>query len=318
MVNPSLRPDHFAVVAEWSVDPKDPDVVDPATRREILRFGPWRKDHGGGQLAFDPTLRPDDPDYGLLYISVGDGGNSAINFGGKVDIYRQAQNTALPFGKILRIDPLPTTGAGYRVPSDNPFVGRPGFLPEIWAYGLRNPERFSWDTGGRHAMLIADIGQANIEKIDLGRAGANYGWSIFEGRYVVDHENEKHLLPPPDTVPPGITFPAAEYDHRDGDAVIGGFVYRGKRVPALVGKYVFGDIVRGSIFYVGADALQSGTDAPIYRLRLFYRGKEADMRSDIVGNGARADLRFGSDQDGEIYVLTKQDGMIRRIAPHGP
>jgi len=102
-------------------------------------------------------------------------------------------------------------------------------------------------------------------------------------------------LPPPDEAPPGITFPAAEYDHRDGDAVTGGFVYRGKRVPELIGKYVFGDIVRGAIFYLDVDALQPGKDTPIYKLRLFYRGREADLRSGIVGNAARADLRFGLD-----------------------
>jgi glucose/arabinose dehydrogenase len=318
MVNPALRPDHFAVLTEWTADPSIPDRVNIATRRELLRLGPWRKDHGGGQLGFDPNLKPGDPDYGLLYIAVGDGGNSAIDSGGKVDIYHQAQNPALPFGKILRINPLATATAPYSVPADNPFVKRPGILPEIWAMGLRNPERFSWDTGGRHRMLIADIGQANIEEIDLGERAANYGWGTYEGRFVVDHDNEKNLLPLPPDIPPGFTFPAAEYDHSDGDAVTGGFVYRGKTMTQLIGKYVFGDIVRGTIFYADADTLESGLQAPIYRLRLFYHGNEADMRRDIVHNADRADLRFGMGGDGEIYVLTKQDGMIRRIAPHIP
>ena len=326
--DPSLHPDHFTVITEWLVDPKNPDRIDPASRREVLRFGPWRKDHGGGQLGFDPNLKPADPDYGLLYIAVGDGGNSAINYNGKVDINHQAQNTAVPFGKILRIDPLENGGAHYGVPVTNPFVNQPGFLPEIWAYGLRNPERFSWDRGGQHKMLIADIGQYNIEEIDLGQAGANYGWSTYEGRFTVDHEDEKNLAPPPDPLPPGFVFPAAEYDHSDGYAVIGGFVYRGKALPQLVGKYIFGDIVSGDIFYADADALESGEDAKIYRLRLFYRGKETPMRTPqqdtgsagkgIVGDNSRADLRFGMDQDGELYVLTKADGMIRQLAPHGP
>jgi len=318
MVDPSVSPDHFAVLTEWSVDKSNPDRIDAATRREILRFGPWRKDHGGGQLGFDPNVAPGDPDYGLLYLSVGDGGNSAIDFGGKVDVHGNAQNTALPFGKILRINPLATASASYSVPADNPFVKQSGYLPEIWAYGLRNPERFSWDTGGQHKMLIADIGQANIEEIDLGRAGANYGWSRYEGRFVVDHDNEKNLLPLPEIMPGGVTFPVAEYDHSDGDAVTGGFVYRGKAVPSLVGKYIFGDIVRGDIFFADADSLESGHETTIYRLRLFYHGKETTMRQGIVGKLDRADLRFGLGEDGEIYMLTKQDGMIRRIAPHGP
>ncbi len=314
----SLHPDHFTVVTEWLVDPNNPDRIDPASRREVLRFGPWRKDHSGGQLAFDPNLKASDPDYGLLYISVGDGGNSALNYNGKVDIYHQAQNTGTPFGKILRIDPLENGTAHYGVPITNPFVNRPGFLPEIWAYGLRNPERFSWDRGGQHKMLIADIGQANIEEIDLGQAGANYGWSTYEGRFTVDHENENNLLPPPDPLPPGFVFPVAEYDHSDGYAVIGGFVYRGKAVPQLIGKYIFGDIVRGDIFYADADALESGVETKIYKLRLFYRGKETYMRPGVIGDDGRVDLRFGIDQDGEIYVLTKSDGMIRRLASHAP
>jgi glucose/arabinose dehydrogenase len=326
--DPTLHPDHFTVVTEWLVDPNNPDRIDPASRREVLRFGPWRKDHAGGQLAFDPNLKPSDPDYGLLYISVGDGGDSVLDGSGLVDIHRQAQNTAVPFGKILRIDPLENGKAHYGVPATNPFVNQPGFLPEIWALGLRNPERFSWDRGGQHKMLIADIGQANIEEIDLGQAGANYGWSTYEGRFIVDHENEKNLSPPPDPLPPGFVFPAAEYDHTDGVAVTGGFVYRGKALPQLMGKYIFGDIVSGDIFYADADALESGKDAKIYKLRIFYRGKETPMRTPqqdtgsagkgIVGDNGRVDLRFGMDQDGEIYVLTKADGMIRRLASHAP
>ncbi|HUB96895.1 MAG TPA: hypothetical protein VL993_13315, partial [Stellaceae bacterium] len=133
-----------------------------------------------------------------------------------------------------------------------------------------------------------------------------------------DHDNEKNLLPLPEIMPGGVTFPVAEYDHSDGDAVTGGFVYRGKAVPSLVGKYIFGDIVRGDIFFADADSLESGHETTIYRLRLFYHGKETTMRQGIVGKLDRADLRFGLGEDGEIYMLTKQDGMIRRIAPHGP
>ena len=313
---PKPIPDHYKIICEWTIDSKNPDRIDPASRREILRLAPWRQDHGGGQLGFDPNLAPGDPDRGLLYISVGDGGNS-VSPGGKVDVYAQAQDMTTPFGKILRINPLASGARRYTVPNDNPFVNRKGALPEIWAYGLRNPERFSWDRGGRRKMLIADIGQANIEEIDLGNAAANYGWSTYEGSFVLDHQDEKRLVPLPGGPPPGgFTFPVAEYDHRDGSAVTGGFVYRGRLVPELTGKYIFGDIVTGRIFYADADSLEAGTRTKIFALKLFYHGQETTIRDGVLGKDDRADLRFGLGEDGEIYVLTKRDGVIRKIVQH--
>jgi glucose/arabinose dehydrogenase len=311
---PKPVPDHFKIICEWTIDPKNPDRIDPASRREILRLAPWRQDHGGGQLGFDPNLLPRDSDYGLLYISVGDGGNS-VPSSGKVDFYAQAQDLTTPFGKILRINPLPFGARPYSVPKTNPFVNRTGALPEIWAYGLRNPERFSWDRGGTHKMLIADIGQASVEEINLGKAGANYGWSTYEGDFIVDHQNEKNLAPlPGGTSPAGYTFPVAAYGHSDGSAITGGFVYRGKLVPELTGKYVFGDLANGALFYADGQPLEAGVKTPIFRLRIFYRGEETTM-SGVVKND-RADLRLGLSEDGEIYVLTKTDGKIRKIVHH--
>jgi len=313
---PSHTPDHVKIVTEWSVDPVDPDRIDPESRREILRLAPWREDHGGGELAFDPNQRQGDRDYGLLYLSVGDGGNS-VGPSGKVDLYHQAQNTGVAFGKILRINPLRAGAQPYSVPATNPFLNRKGFLPEIWAYGLRNPERFSWDRGGARQMLIADIGQANIEEIDLGKAGANYGWSTYEGYFLVDHNDESRLLTiPAGSVPAGLSFPVAAYDHSDGVAITGGYVYRGRLIPALVGNYVFGDIVTGDLFFADAASLESGTRTRVFRLKLFFHGKQTTMRTGVLGNDDRADLRLGIDQDGEIYALTKRDGMIRRLMPH--
>ena len=160
-------------------------------------------------------------------------------------------------------------------------------------------------------MLIADIGQANIEEINVGAAGANYGWSEREGTFVVDHddEDEFHALPPDDALQ-GFTYPVAQYDHDEGDAIVGGFVYRGELVPDLYGKYIFGDLVRGRIFYVDVDDLVPGRQATINELTLLRNGVEITLLA-LLGDDYRADLRFGLDEDGEIYVLTKRDGMIR-------
>jgi glucose/arabinose dehydrogenase len=309
---------YHSVLAEWSVDPLDPSRVDPASKREILRVANWTRDHNIGQIAFDPTRGPGSADYGNLYVAFGDGG---MQPGGEVDPARTAQDLGRPFGSILRIDPLgsstaelPTNGQ-YGIPTDNPFVGAgDGSLAEIYAYGFRNPHRFSWDTGGDHKMIVSDIGQANIEEIDVVVAGGNYGWSEREGFFVVDHDNQNILLPlPPDDASFGYLYPAAQYDHDEGSAVVGGFVYRGSLLPELEGRYVFGDIVNGRVFSVDADALVNGEPAPVEELRLFYEGEERGLL-DILGS-VRADLRFGVDGDGEIYLLSKQDGRIRMLVP---
>jgi glucose/arabinose dehydrogenase len=165
-------------------------------------------------------------------------------------------------------------------------------------------------------MLIADIGQATVEEIDLGKAGANYGWGIYEGDFLVDHQDEKNVTAlPKGNLPPGFAFPVATYGHSDGLAVTGGFVYRGRQVPELAGKYIFGDLVSGALFYADAQSLEAGTRTPVLRLRLFYHGAETTM-TDGVLKASRADLRIGMGEDGEIYLLTKTDGAIRKIVRH--
>jgi len=308
--------DHYEIVTEWSVDPKNSDRIDPTSARELLRLEAPRHDHAGGQLGFDTSAVRGSADYGLLYISLGDGGNT-VSQRGEADAYRLAQNMMSPFGKILRIDPRPGSRSRYAIPRSNPFINRTGYLPEIWAAGLRNPERFSWDTAGERKMLIADIGQASIEEIDLGRAGANFGWSIFEGNFLVDHKNELNLaLSTKGTTTRAYVFPVAVYGHEDGFAITGGFVYRGKYLTQLIGKYIFGDIVTGDIFFADAGSLESGTPTKIFRVKLFYHGHETTMRDGVLGRSGRADLRLGLGEDDEIYVLTKEDGAIRRLGMH--
>jgi glucose/arabinose dehydrogenase len=249
----------------------------------------------------------------MLYIGVGDGGNTIFREK-KVDAFHAAQNRLIPFGKILRINPLADGGRKYSIPGDNPFVRDASYLKEIWGLGLRNPQRFSWDSGGNHRMLIADIGQAQVEEINIGQPGANYGWGEREGMFAVDPNDENHLSPPPPGDERlGYTYPAVQYRHDQSRAVTGGFVYRGKAIPSLYGKYIFGDIASGRIFFVEESTLVNGRPSPFGEVKLRYLGRERSLL-EIVGGDSRADLRFGMDEQGAIYLLTKRDGMIRKLS----
>lgn len=205
----------------------DPDAFDPATMQHILTVAQPYPNHNGGQLAFGPD--------GYLYIGLGDGG-------GEGDPGNRGQDLSTPLAKILRIDTESTPrAAGYRVPPDNPFVKRAGARPEIWAYGLRNPWRFSFDatTGD---LWIGDVGQDLWEEIDHLAAGspggADFGWPLYEGDHLF--KATRRL--------PGFTWPVTEYSHALGDAVTGGYVYRGTAYPAMRGLYVFGDFGSGRIW----------------------------------------------------------------------
>jgi glucose/arabinose dehydrogenase len=204
----------------------DGDDVDPASRRDLLTVAQPSTRHHGGNIVFGPD--------GLLWIGIGDG-----SLGEDPD--DAAQSLAVLSGKLLRLDPTPTGAKGYKVPAGNPFVGRGGGArPEVWAYGLRNPWRFSFDraTGD---LWIGDVGQNVVEEIDavsLRRsAGANFGWNRLEGR------RRFNGSPPPGAVPP-----IHQYNHDDGRcAVVGGFVYRGTQLRDLQGAYLYGDVCDGRI-----------------------------------------------------------------------
>jgi len=310
---------HHSVLYEWQVDPVDPDAIDPSSARVILRVAEAYSDHNVGQIACDPDLGPADPDYGLLYVAMGDGGNVCCPRP-SVDPLFVGQDLSSPLGAILRIDPLESGGNPYMVPTSNYFAsdGDSDTLGEIWAYGLRNPHRFSWDAGtGR--MLISDIGQANVEEINLGANGANFGWSEREGTYLVEHFNANDVFPlPPGDELLGYTYPVLQYDHDEGDrAVSGGYVYRGSEVPSLLDHYVFGDLNLGRIFVAHIDDLDGSGVAAMETVRLIddASGTEQTLKW-IVGGGtpaSRTDLRFGQDDGGEIYLVTKQDGSIRKL-----
>jgi glucose/arabinose dehydrogenase len=193
--------------------------VDLASRRDVLFVDQPFSNHNGGNLVFGPD--------GYLYLGLGDGGSAGDPLG-------NAQSLGTLLGKMLRIDPRPGGGRPYRIPEDNPFVDREGARPEIWAYGLRNPWRYSFDrnTGD---LWIGDVGQSAREEIDLQAAqsagGENYGWDRLEGTLRFEGSA------PPNAVPP-----VFEYGRDQGGTVIGGYVYRGRDIPGLNGTYLFGDL----------------------------------------------------------------------------
>jgi hypothetical protein len=295
---------HHDVIAEWTVDPARPNRVDPDSRREILRIEQPLVDHNIDLISFNPNAEPGDPDYGLLYAALGDGGNFP-----SPDLDRAAQDPDSALGKILRIDPLQDGASSYTVPEDNPFVDDPAFLPEIWALGFRHPQRFSWDAEGDGSMLIADIGENAVEEINIGVAGGNYGWREREGTFDLGGDGTQLYELPAFDAAFDYIYPVAQYDHDEGAAITGGFVYRGSEVPELAGRYVFGDIVNGRIFHLDADDLEHGRPTEIEELTLLRDGQPITLL-DLV-DAPRADLRFGQDESGEIYITTKQDGMIR-------
>ncbi|NNF16644.1 MAG: sugar dehydrogenase, partial [Gammaproteobacteria bacterium] len=219
---PGTLPWLDSIVTEWTALDPSSNVFD-GSKREMLRIEQPFLIHTIQDIGFNPNSAPGDPDYGMLYIAQGDGGILDTD---------RAQSLAVAHGSILRIDPAGTDGGngGYGIPPDNPFAADadPDTLGEIWAYGLRNPHRFSWDTGGSGVMLIGDIGEKNIEEINIGEPGRNYGWNLREGTFRFDIPTPAVVYPlPADDALNNFTYPVVQYDHDDGFAMVGGFVYRG-------------------------------------------------------------------------------------------
>jgi hypothetical protein len=337
---------HHNVITEWR-------ATDPAantfegTRRELLRVAHVVNNltHPFGYVGFNPTAKPGVPDYGLLYTSGSDlgfsngGGPNANNPG-------QAQRLDSVIGAILRIDPRSPSESGgmkglgdYTIPAANRFAadGDPKTLGEIYAYGFRNAHRLSWDlTDG--TMFASDIGMNNIEEINIVRNGENYGWMRREGFFENGVTRPGGALNqlfelPADVLegktPDGFTYPVAVYDHNDGQAVTGGFAYHG-RIPALRGKFVFGDIVRGRLFAADLAGMKKADDgvprtvAPVEEIQLYVQNANGartyvSFRELVEAtNGAtatRADLHISQSGDGELFITSRQDGMIRMLVP---
>ena len=309
---------HESVIREWTAyNPRARAFA--GTSREIFRVGQFAPNHNIGTIAFNPIAEVGSADYGVLYVALGDGGaaNDPRDYG---------QSLESPLGAILRLQTLPQRRLGepiqpYGIPPDNPFVMRPQaqVAAEIWVMGLRHAQHFSWDSTGR--LFINDIGQNQVEEVNLGVAGANYGWRLREGGFATGfavpggRPGEVYALA--DTADEFV-YPIAQYDHDEGYAIGSGFLYEGTALPELRGKYVFADIVNGRIFYFDAAELQPGRYQRIFELRLSFEGRELALSTlTSVDNtyvaGQRVDLRLGMDALGELYLLTKSDGWVRKL-----
>ncbi len=250
--------------------------ADTGSRRQLLAVDQPFDNHNGGQLVFGPD--------GFLYISLGDGGS-----GGDPRGNGQRLDTVL--GKILRIDPTPSGSGPYTIPPGNPFADREGARPEIWAYGLRNPWRFTFDRE-TDAMWIGDVGQNEYEEINAVEAsaggGQNYGWNRLEGTHEFTGDP-----------PAGAVAPVHEYTHGDGNcSVTGGYVYRGAAMPGLRGSYVFSDYCKGDL------------------RALVPTGRSGQLRSVALGITLGAVASFGEDASGELYVVSLSSG-VHRLEPRG-
>ena len=308
---------YMNVLNEWKISSTNANVIDPSSRRQIITFGKNAQNHNGGTCTFGPD--------GYMYLALGDGGDA--NDVGPSHIFPggNAQNLSTPLGKMLRFDPTnpalntnspdPISPNGqYRIPTTNPFQG-PGEVPEIYAYGFRNPYRYCFDpvTGD---LIAAVVGQNDIEWIDRVILGGHYAWAVKEGAFLFNMTNNQvgpnqpagTIGPPPGNfspgVPPDLIDPISgpqgilEYDHNNGISITGGFVYRGSEMPELYGKYIFGDLalvahpvrINGRLFY--AD-LQTG-EMHVFTLPQF--GSEI-LPSDETVHG------FGQDANGELYAM---------------
>ncbi|WPP48666.1 PQQ-dependent sugar dehydrogenase [Catalinimonas niigatensis] len=296
------------VLSEWKMDnPKSKTFS--GSNRELLRANMVGSIHGVQEITFNPLAVPGDVDYGMLYMGTGDGGAMLAGYP------FLCQSMERIWGTIIRIDPQGSNSKNgqYGIPEDNPFVDikSPKVVKEIWAYGFRNPHRISWDTGSDGKMLITNIGQTNIESIYLGKAGANYGWGSREGTFMLQGNIDQAYNLPENDPDLSYTYPVAQYDHDEGKAISGGFVYRGDLVPQLNGKYIFGDIVTGRLFYVEGNKLAAGHQEPILELGLQVNGQETTWRE--VTDNNRVDLRFGIGAEEELYIFTKADGKVWKV-----
>jgi len=313
-----------SVVTEWTADDPAADTF-TGSRRQLFRYRFASQIHAIQQIDFNPTAEPGDDDYGLLYLAVGDGG-----YGVESDI---PQRLSDPSGKILRIDPAGTDGPNgqYGIPDTNPWVGSTGALGEIFAIGMRDPHRFSWDAEGKHEMFLGHIGQRAIEAVYEVDAGDDFGWPDVESR--LDYQNDTQCRLDPMTeeqAAKGYDFPVASYAHEtpanwscnadSGHAISGGHVHRGD-LPGLKGKYVFGDLVKGEVYYTTAAHLRDDSDleASVHELQLFTTDGTRVRMPDLVGDG-RIDLRFGTDADRSLYLLAKGNGVIWKVVDtlHAP
>jgi len=260
-----------SVIAEYHVSAGDVNVADTNSERILLTVDQPFSNHKGGQIVFGPD--------GFLYIGFGDGGSGGDPMG-------NGQNLQTMLGKMLRIDVNNQSGGKqYAIPPANPFA-HGGGLPEIFAYGLRNPWRFSFERGGTR-LFVGDVGQDAFEEVDILESGKNYGWNVMEGLHCYNPSTACNMT--------GLTMPILEYPHRDGEAVIGGFIYRGSAIAGLSGAYVFGDYISGTIWKLVESPPGTWT------------------RTTLLSTG-RNISSFGQDTSGELYVLDYSGSVLKLAA----
>jgi glucose/arabinose dehydrogenase len=269
------NPQGHTHISEFRVS-QNPDLASPDSERLLLFVSQPFSNHNGGGLAFGPDRR--------LYIALGDGGSGG-------DPLNNGQDLRTYLGKMLRIDV--DGGMPYAVPSDNPFRGNAAALPEIWALGLRNPWRFSFDRATGE-LYIADVGQSAREEVNVaprGAGGQNYGWSLMEGTQC--------FRPASGCPTANLTLPVLDYGRGIGGSITGGYVYRGCRMPGYAGTYFYGDFVSGTI--------------RSFRLQNGQAGDQRDWTG-TVGRGIGNISSFGQDAEGEVYILD-YDGELYRLTP---
>ena len=359
-----------AILIEWT-DTNTSNTTFEGSAREVLRVQFNTRIHLIADLQFNPLAQRGGSEWGVLYLGCGDGGAGESS---RPDTRNNPQRLDTLVGKILRIVPnlsdQQTTSSvsangRYRIPNDNPFVATPGARQEIWAYGFRNPHRLHFaidDVDATRTRLIVDsVGLRTWETVNIVHRGANYGYSAREGNELLQWDNFTAKRPDVDRIPIQVggrvgedtivpTYPVAQYPHKPGggDAIGSGYLYRGKNIPALRGKYVFSDLTTGHLWYLDyaemlkADDGDPDTMAPMHEIHVRWDdpndtpdagakvyptmfpiveagyhprgGKDPDLpgRSTVSGDG-RADAQFAVDAAGELYIFSKSDGMIRIV-----
>ena len=358
------------VLVEWT-DSNPSNSTFEGTARELLRVQLNTRSHPLGDLIFNPAARRGDPDWRVLYLECGDGASGEST---TVAIRPNPQRLDNLEGKILRIIPdlnehvatsVVSENGRYRIPNDNPFVATPGARKEIWAYGFRNPHRLNWAVDpanpANNRLIANSVGLRTWETAYIVHKGANYGYALREGNELLKPDNTTGPLPAVDKIPLQVgdtptgtlltpIYPVIQYGHgpKGGDSIGSGFVYNGKMIPALRGKYVFTDLTTGRIWYadykdmLAADDGKPGTTAALHEVRLLWNdphdspdagkkvydsmfpiveaayhargGKSPKLpgRDDLVMKG-RADVRFSIDANGELFLYSKGDGIIRAV-----
>ncbi|HSU65735.1 MAG TPA: PQQ-dependent sugar dehydrogenase [Tepidisphaeraceae bacterium] len=361
---PSIRThgktEREAVLIEWT-DTNTSNVTFEGTAREIMRLEYTGRIHPMGDLVFNPTARRGDAEWRVMYLSTGDGGNGEQ----KSDVRANPQRLDMLVGKVLRIVPDLSVHTGrstvsengcYRIPDDNPFASVEGARKEVWAYGLRNPHRLTWDvdpSDRRNNHLISlVVGLKAWESVDLIQKGANYGYSLREGPEQLLADNTMAPIPADDTIPILVDgmrtlgrvrprYPVLAYAHTSEggvDAIANGFVYRGKLIPALRRKFLFGDITGGRLWWadmaemIAADGRDPKSMARMHEVKIAWKGQVHPRMAPInevayherggkaehlpgAGRvrGGRSDIRLGMDAAGELYIMSKSDGVIRAV-----